>query len=159
MMPASMCPLARMLLLVAMSACGDQPARDHGPVPAADHQAKVRELVDRVLDERHRLDGPSTYRFAAPVRDRVARWLFDAESQGQPQALGYVYGWSVEFWVTPRYLGYPVQPQSRRMAFFAAGQLRGIFSAGPGSAPFELDKWTALWVDVAWQPGRAQPPR
>jgi hypothetical protein len=109
--------------------------------------------MDRVLGERYELDGLPSYRFAAPVQDRVARWHFEFEVPGKAHSFGDVRGWRVDFWVTPRYVGYPPQPESRRMAFFGAGRLRGIFSPGAGTAPLALDRWAASWVDEDWQPG------
>ena len=146
-------PLHRcVLLLAALAACGGEP-RDHGPPPPEDHQATVREVQDRVFAGRYALEAPSSYRFEAPVQDRVARWHFEPEPAvpGQGRSFGNVYGWRVDFHVRPHYASYPEQPESRRMAFFAGGQLRGIFMAGGGSAPLELDKWAAAWVDADWQ--------
>ena len=140
-------------VLLATAACGR--SRAHGPAPAADHQATIRAAMDRVLDEHYRLEAPSAYRFAAPAPDRVARWLFDPEVEGRHHEFGYRYGWRVEFWVTPSYAGYPTQPESHRMAFFADGQLRGLFADGGNQAPLELDRWEAAWVDHGWQPSPA----
>ena len=151
-----------LLLLVSASACGGGrlPPKDPGPPPLADHQQQVRDLVERLLDAKYRLDGPSTYRFDAPAPGRVARWHFEPQIEGQSHQFGYEHGWCVEFRVTPSYVGYPAQPESHRMAFYAGGQLRGIFTTGLRNAPLELDKWSACWVDESWQPARlAQPPR
>lgn len=142
---------AGVVLLVLACACGsDTPAPDPGPQPAAEHQQQVSTLQDQVLAKMYTLEGPSTYRFAKPAPDRIVRWHFEAERQ--THALGYYHGWAVEYWVTPRYVGYPKQPESHRMAFFADGQLRGLFTEGLGNAPLELDKWSAAWIDKAWRP-------
>jgi hypothetical protein len=42
------------------------------------------------------------------------------------------------------------------MAFFADGELRGLFTVGGNNAPLELDKWCAVWVGPEWP---AAPPR
>jgi hypothetical protein len=141
----------RCALLPLLAACGGA-ARDHGPAPDAEHQATVRAAVERMLGERHELDGTPACRFAAPVPDRVPRWHFEPEVEGKPHSFGNVYGWRVDVWVTPSYVGYPAQPEAQRMAFFAEGRLRGLFAPGGGSAPLELDRWSALWVDPDWQP-------
>ena len=153
--------LACVLLVLFASACGHKlPVKDPGPPPQAEHQEQVQHHVEGLLNEKHRLAGPSTYRFEAPVKGRVARWHFDPQVEGQPQEFGYVHGWCVEFHVTPSYVGYPEQPESHRMAFWAEGELRGIFLVGLRRGPLELDKWASWWVDPDWQPaGRAQPPR
>ena len=149
----------RFLLLFPLTAC-HRAAKDYGPPPPAEHQALVRTAMDGVFDARYRLEHPSDYRFAAPVQDRVAYWLFEPEAPpGRSQTFGYLYGWCVEFWVTPHYRGYPAQPESHRMAFFGDGRLRGLFAAGLGNAPLDLDKWSPDWTDRAWAatkaPGRA----
>jgi hypothetical protein len=143
--------------LCLVSACG---GRDHGPPPDADHQTTVRAAMDRVLDGMYRLESPSEYRFAAPVQDKVARWHFEPQVDGQTHDFGYLYGWRVDFWVTPHYAGYPPQPESHRMAFFGGGGLRGLFSQGTGNAPLDLARWSATWVDPEWpEAGRvARPP-
>ena len=145
----------RCLLTVLLSACSGDPARDHGPAPGADHQSTVRAAMDRVLGARHELDGSPAYRFAAPKQDRVARWLFEPEVEGRSHEFGYVYGWSVEFWVTPRYVGYTEQPQSHKMAFFVDGRLAGLFAEGTRNAPLELDRWAPDWVDMDGAPAGA----
>jgi hypothetical protein len=142
------------LLFVLASACGSGLAKDPGPAPGADHQVEVRAAIARVLGEKYRLDGAPACRFAEPVPDKVARWHFDPQVPGQPNAFGYAYGWRVDFWVTPRYVGYPQQPESPRMAFFSDGRLRGIFWPGGDNAPLELDKWSPAWVDREWHPPR-----
>lgn len=145
----------QLLLLVALGAlpsCGRQPAKDHGPAPSADHQATVRAVMDRVLDSKYRLDGSPAYRFAAPAHEQVAKWLFEPEREDRSHSIGFAYGWGVGFWVTPRYVGYPEQPEAHRMAFFSNGQLRGIFADGPSGAPLELARWSAIWVDPYWHP-------
>jgi hypothetical protein len=88
----------------------------------------------------------------------VAGWHFDPPEQ-ERHAFRYVHGWCVEFWVKPRYVGYPEQPESHRMAFFAEGKLRAIFSEGTRNAPLELDKWSPSWVDVTWRPAQPSPGR
>jgi len=128
-----------LLFPALLSACTRGGVEDHGPAPAADHEAAVRAVMDRVLGERYELDGLPSYRFAAPVQDRVARWHFEPEVPGKAHSFGDVRGWRVDFWVTPRYVGYPPQPESRRMAFFGAGRLRGIFSPGRGTRRW---RWT-----------------
>jgi hypothetical protein len=149
------------LLLLFVSSCGGSvPVKDPGPPPGPDHQEQVQQYSEGLLSQKHRLAGPSAYRFDAPVQGRVARWHFDPEVEGQPQQVGYVHGWCVEFHVTPNYVGYPEQPESHRMAFFADGGLRGIFLVGLRRAPLELDRWASSWVDPDWQPtANAQPPR
>ena len=149
---------ATCVLLAAASACRGSVTKDHGPPPGADHQATVRAVLDRVLDEPYRLDGAPDYRFAPPVPDRIARWHFEPQVEGRSHSFGYHHGWRVDFRVTPRYVGCPPQPESTRMAFFADGRLRGIFAAGGGNAPLELDRWSVVWVDEDWQPGSAAPP-
>jgi hypothetical protein len=154
MKPPSMRPDSRRWWLpvaLALAACRGQPVKDHGPAPAADHQATVRAVMDRVLDGKYRLDGAPAYRFAAPAPERVASWLFEPEIEGRSLAIGFAYGWGVGFWVTPRYVGYPEQPEGHRMAFFSNGRLRGIFVDGPGNGPLELDRWCAVWVDPDWR--------
>jgi hypothetical protein len=146
--------LLGLLALLATAACG-RLKKNYGPAPAADHQATIRTEMDRVLDGMYRLEGPSAYRFAEPVRDRVARWLFDPQIAGRAHEFGYRYGWRVDFWVTPRYVGYPPQPESQRMAFFADGGLRGLFSDGGNDAPLELNRWSTTWVDRGWAPSPA----
>src|SRR5580765_722584 len=144
-------------LALCLAACHHDAPKDYGPPPAADHQETVRTTMDGVLDQRYRLEEPSAYRFAAPAQDRVARWLFDEQPQGRAQPFGprqsiYVYGWCVEFWVKPSYVGYPSQPESHKMAFFVGGRLRGLFCEGTRNGPLELDKWCPSWVDPMWRP-------
>jgi hypothetical protein len=153
-------PVVGLLLFLATACGGKLSVKDSGPAPAEDHQEQVQLRVEGLLNEKHRLAGPSTFRFEAPVKGRVARWHFEPEFEGQPQSLGYVHGWCVEFHVTPNYVGYPEQPESHRMAFYSEGELRGIFLVGLRRAPLELDKWASWWVDPDWHPnGSAQPPR
>jgi hypothetical protein len=140
-------------VLLSLSACGSRP-KDHGPPPGPEHQSDVRAAMDRRLGSNYRLAEPSAYRFTAPVKDRVAYWLFEPEVPGRNHSFGNVYGWRVDFQVKPHYVGYPEQPESPRMAFFVDGELRGLFIAGGGNAPLGLDKWEALWVDPDWQPAR-----
>jgi hypothetical protein len=83
--------------------------------------------------------------------DRVAKWHFDPQTSGTHE-FGYFHGWRVDYWYTPEYVGYPDQPEHRGMAFFGDGQLRGIFSEGPGNAPLALNKWHASWADTTWRP-------
>jgi hypothetical protein len=47
------------------------------------------------------------------------------------------------------------------MAFFADGELRGIFSASQQTTPLDLGKWDANWVDPFWgrTPAPAATPR
>ncbi len=142
------------LLVLLTGACGGS-ERDHGPPPPADHEALVRSFVDDLLGAKYELENPSAYRFSKPSRDRVARWLFEPHEDGEPHEFGYRYGWRVDFWVKPDYVGYPEQPESRRMAFFGDGKLRGIFSAGGNAAPLALDAWSPMWVDESWQPEQA----
>lgn len=152
-----LCHCLSLLALTLFAGCSGEVIRDHGPAPDADHQATVRAAMDRAFDKMNRIGQPSDYRFAAPVQDRVARWHFDQVPEGQPHQFGYVYGWRVDFWVTPHYAGYPPQPESHRMAFFADGQMRGLFSAGLRNAPLELDQWSPDWLDQGWQPGAGKP--
>jgi hypothetical protein len=140
------------LILVLCAACGGGPPPDPGPPPPAGHEAAVRAVLDRVLDDRYRLDGAPSYRFAAAVPGRVARWHFEPQDDGRTHSFGYCHGWCVAFHVRPRYVGYPEQPETARMAFFAGGELRGIFADGLGNAPLELDRWHADWVDETWRP-------
>jgi hypothetical protein len=137
--------------------CGEN-ARDPGPAPAGDYQQRVSVLQDEIFGKRYRLAEPSSYRFAAPARGRVARWHWEPQGEGRTHSFGYRHGWCVEFWVRPRYSEYPEQPESRRMAFFAAGELRGIFNEGGGSAPLDLDRWSAEWVGPDWEPAIASTP-
>jgi hypothetical protein len=148
---------ARTILVACLAACHRDEPRDYGRAPAADHQETVRTTMDGVLDQRYRLEEPSAYRFAAPEQDRVARWLFEGETEGRPQPFGYVYGWRVEFWVKPRYAGYPSQPEAHMMAFFVDGRLRGLFGEGTRNGPLELDKWSPSWVDPMWRPPQPAP--
>ena len=143
-----------LLLLPLLAACHREP-KDYGPPPQAGHQELVRAAMDRVFDARYRLEQPSDYRFAAPAQDRVAYWLFEPQQDGRSHQFGYLYGWCVAFHVTPHYRGYPPQPESHRMAFFADGKLRGLFAAASGNAPLDLDKWSADWTDTAWAATRA----
>lgn len=153
-------PVACVLLLLA-SACGSKPVvKDSGPSPSAEHQEQVQQYVEGLLTRTHRLAGPSTFRFEAPVKGRVARWHFEPPVEEQPQEPGFVHGWCVEFHVTPNFVGCPEQPEAKRMAFYAEGELRGIFLVGPRRAPLEHDKWVSWWVDPDWHPaGHAEPPR
>ena len=141
---------ALLLSILSLAACGGEPARDPGPAPADGHEAAVRAVVDRVLGERYELDGAPAYRFAAPAKGRVARWLFEPHEDGKSHSFGYVHGWCVDFQVTPSYVGYPPQPEAARMAFFVDGTLRGVFGPSRNSAPLELDRWYAVWVDPAF---------
>ena len=138
--------------LLAAACGGEPPARDPGPPPGDGHRDAVRVVVDRLLGERYELDGAPSYRFAAPVADRVARWHFEPHLDGEPHAFGYVHGFRVDLWVTPSYVGYPPQPEKPRMAFFTDGALRGVFAPGGDGAPLELDRWAALWVDPGFSP-------
>jgi hypothetical protein len=151
-MDARLC--ARFLLLALLPACGDggAPTNPVGPPPGPDHQELVRAKVQEVLESRPDLDGTATgFRFAAPAKDRVAKWHFAPETSGTRE-LGYFHGWRVDYWYTPEYVGYPEQPERHEMAFFGDGQLRGIFAEGVGNAPLELDRWHASWVDGTWKP-------
>lgn len=139
------------LVLAVLVSCSDAMRTDPGKPPDADHASAIRTRLDEVLARKHDLAGPSAYRFATPVPDRVATWHWEPQEDGRPHALGYRHGWRVDFWITPRYVGYPEQPESVRMAFFGDGQLRGIFVEGGGNAPLELDKWSPVWVDPDWR--------
>jgi hypothetical protein len=142
--------------LLVLAACSSPlPPRDHGPPPGPDHEVQVRVMLDGIFDQRYRLEQASDYRFAEPVRDRVASWHWERVPEGQSHALGYRYGWRVDFRVTPHYAGYPPQPESPRMAFFADGELRGIFGDGCRQAPLDLDRWAPDWVDLRWHPKAA----
>jgi hypothetical protein len=139
--------------LPLLAACSGRLApKDCGPPPPPDHQGQVRVMLDGILDGRHRLEQASDYRFAEPVKDRVASWHWQRVAEGEAYAFGYRHGWRVDFWVTPHYAGYPEQPESQRMAFFGDGELRGIFSPGCRQAPVELDRWAPDWVDFRWLP-------
>jgi|RhiMethySRZTD1v2_1073278.scaffolds.fasta_scaffold3924472_1 hypothetical protein len=41
------------------------------------------------------------------------------------------------------------------MAFFADGELRGIFVASEQTTPLDLGKWDSIWVDPLWGRPRA----
>jgi hypothetical protein len=146
-------PCHRFLLLALLSACGDSSApKDVGPPPGPDHQELVRAKVQEILESKPDLDGSAKgFHFAAPEKDRVAKWHFAPETTGTHE-FGYVHGWRVDYWYTPEYVGYPAQPERHEMAFFGDGQLRGIFAEGGGNAPLELDRWHASWVDRSWNP-------
>jgi hypothetical protein len=147
--------------LLCLAACGrPAPAPPIGPPPLADDlHPRVRATLDAQFAARYPLAGPSVYRFAEPVRGRVAAWHWEPQQEGHVHQLGYLHGWCVEFQVTPNYADYPPQPESRRMAFWAEGKLRGVFAAGGGNAPLELDKWSPDWVDPAWPPRASAPGR
>lgn len=150
------------LFVAVLAACSKPPApKPEEPPLAANHQSAIRLLVDHVVGERYELASPSQFRFAAPVRDRVASWHWEEQEEGKTYAFGYRHGWRVDFWWTPDYEGYPEQPEHHRMAFFADGELRGVFLEGGNKGPLELDKWHPVWVDMGWQPRTAQsaPPR
>ncbi len=151
----------RLSAVLLLAACGREPPVPEEPRLAAHHQAMIRELVDRVVGEQYELASPSRFRFAEPVRDRVASWHWEEKEDGKTHAFGYRHGWRVDFWWTPDYEDYPEQPESCRMAFFGEGRLRGIFVEGSRAAPLELDRWDSLWVDPTWPPraARGAPPK
>jgi hypothetical protein len=144
-----------------LTACGaDRVRMPNTPPPSVDDlQATVPATLDRVLGARYPLDAPSVYRFAEPVPGRVASWHWEPQQEGHVHTLGYRHGWCVDFWFTPSYAGYPAQPEVLRMAFVADGKLRGIFAAGSGNAPVELDKWSPDWVDSTWSSPASAPGR
>ena len=145
------------LMILLLGACGAKP-KDPGPRPPADFEQIVRQRQDAVFDARYRLEQASDFRFGTPVPDRVARWLWEPRSDdGRAHSLGYRHGWRVDYHVRPHYAGYPEQPESARMAFFADGELRGLFAPAPNDAPLELNKWYVEWVGPEWQ--AATPPR
>jgi hypothetical protein len=125
------------------------------PLPA-DHQSAIALRTDDVANSKYRLASGSTFRFAPPVQGRVATWHWHPQVDGRSHAFGYHHGWCVDYWFTPDYEGYPEQPEAQRMAFFADGELRGLFAPGSRNAPLELDKWCVVWVDPTW--GRVQAP-
>ena len=93
-------------------------------------------------------DGTARYRFAAPVRDRLPRCVFDPDFPGTPRKFGYVHGWRVDLWVTSK-SAYE-RREAHYMAFFRDGQFAGIFSENRSrSAPMDLDKWGALHLPTA----------
>lgn len=159
MVDVSVVPSPRIALIVLLlGACGAEKPRDPGPRPPADFEQIVRHRQDAVFDARYRLAAASDYRFGTPVPDRVARWLWEPRSDdGRAHSLGYRHGWRVDYWVRPHYAGYPEQPESARMAFFADGELRGLFAPAANDAPLELNRWSVEWVGPEWT--AAQPPR
>lgn len=141
------------LVAALLAGCsGEPPARDPGPAPDGPYRERVQDLQDEVLGARYELEEPSSYRFAAPAPGRVARWHWEPQGDGRVHSFGYRHGWCVEFWVRPRYRGYPEQPESHRMAFFAGGELRAIFAEGCRNAPLELDRWSPEWLGPDWEP-------
>lgn len=140
---------------VVMAACSGNAELDPGPAPAAGYQHEIRTAVARVLEAHYELAQPPDCRFASPQPGSVARWHWEPQTDGYVHSLGNVRGWCIDFWFTPRYVGYPTQPEVRRMAFFAGGRLRGIFALGDGQAPLGLDRWDAVWVDPAWHDAAA----
>ena len=75
-------------------------------------------MNDGHINQMYRIAGPSVFRFAAPVQDRVALWHWEQQDTGRNHSFGYRHGWRVEYWFKPNYEGYPEQPESSRMAFF-----------------------------------------
>jgi hypothetical protein len=113
-------------------------------MPPADHQEQVRAVMNHILRD----DGSARYRFAAPVRSRLPRYLFDPDVPGKPHRFGYVHGWRVDLWVTAK----STYERGERpyMAFFREGQFAGIFTENRvQSEPMELDKWCALHLPAA----------
>lgn len=147
-----------MALAALLAGCSDeQPPRDLGPAPDGSYRQRVQERQDEVFAARYELEGPSTFRFADPAPGRVARWHWEPQEDGRSHSLGYRHGWCVEFWVRPDYRGFPEQPESHRMAFFAGGALRAIFAEGCRNAPLELDRWSPEWLGPDWEPPTAVP--
>ena len=130
-------------LLVMVCACTRRVVSDPGPMPPADHQEQIRAVMNRILKD----DGTARYRFAAPVRSRLPRHLFDP-TPGQPPKFGYVHGWRVDLWATAK--STCERGETPYMAFFREGQFAGIFTESRvQSAPMELDKWCALHLPAA----------
>ena len=148
----------RVLPLFVFAACElEMSPLEPGPALQPGYQDVVRTVQEEEFAERYELEAPSTYRFSAPVPGRVARWHWEPQDDGRRHSPGYRHGWCVEFHVRPRYEGYPEQPESRRMAFFGDGELRGIFTPGGNNAPLELDAWSPMWVGPDWpDPRRAK---
>ncbi|HZN40357.1 MAG TPA: hypothetical protein VFD82_16240 [Planctomycetota bacterium] len=141
------------LCLVWLSACGDSAPKL--PPLRADHQEVIRMQNDGLINQKYRIAGPSAFRFAAPVQDRVALWHWEPQVDGRKHSFGYHHGWRVDYWFKPDYEGYPEQPESSRMAFFADGELRGIFSESNQTTPLDLGKWDRIWTDPLWGQARA----
>ena len=146
------------VIVLLLGACGTDKPKDPGPRPPSDFESIVRQRQDAVFDARYRLEQASEFRFGTPVPDRVARWLWEPQTDdARAHSLGYRHGWRVDYWVRPHYVGYPEQPESARMAFFADGQLRGLFAPAANDAPLELNRWSVEWVGPEWP--AAKPPR
>jgi hypothetical protein len=145
---------------VWLSACRD--AAPKLPPLRPDHQEVIRVMNDGHINQMYRIAGPSVFRFAAPVQDRVALWHWEQQDTGRNHSFGYRHGWRVDYWFKPNYEGFPEQPESSRMAFFADGELRGIFTASERPTPLDLGKWDAIcpnprstWWARSRKPSRA----
>lgn len=143
-------PAAALVLLVACEV-GEE-SNDPGPRPGADIESEVRSRIGSILMQGQPHGSATGFRFAQPKKDRVARWLFEPEIEGQPHAFGCFTGWRIDFWYTPVYDGCPEQPERHDMALFGDGKLRGLFGEGSGNAPLQLDQWHVRWVDTSWMP-------
>jgi hypothetical protein len=141
------------LACLVLPACGDR-APELPPL-RPDHQEVIRFMNDGLINQNYRIAGASAFRFAAPVQDRVALWHWEPHVDGRSHSFGYHHGWRVDYWFKPNYEGYPEQPESSRMAFFAEGELRGIFCASHQPTPLELGKWDRIWTDPLWGRPRA----
>lgn len=115
-------------------------ARPPGPA----HQDEARAAMVRFLKD----DGTGRFRFGAPVRERLPKYLFEPRQDGQAATLGWVPGWRVDVWAAAKNVYGPgEQPY---MVFFRDGQLRGIFVENRSrNAPLGLDQWGALFVAPA----------
>lgn len=143
------------LVLVALCGACARTEDDGGPPPGDDHQAAIRD--QRTPDPKKHMgfeyDGEPTYKFAAPVRCEFPKHLFQEVVPGKPQGFGIVRGWSVDFWVTEKYVGMAEYPEAKYTAFFRDAKLRGIFRENPMNRGF-FDKWIVSSVDLEWQAGR-----
>ncbi|HEX6812338.1 MAG TPA: hypothetical protein VF384_11990 [Planctomycetota bacterium] len=134
--------------LVWLSACGARVPKL--PPLRPDHQELIRARNDDHIGQRYKLAGPSGFRFAPPVQDRVPVWHWEPHVEGKKHSFGHHHGWRVDYWFKPNYDGYPEQPESARMAFFAEGDLRGIFCESHQTTPLDVGKWDRIWVDPLW---------
>ena len=101
-------------------------------------------MMNRLLKD----DGTARYRFAAPVHDRLPRYLFEPEVPGKPHKFGYIHGWRVDVWATAK--NTYERGETPYMAFIRDGKVMGIFTENRArNAPMDLDKWAPLHVPPA----------